>query len=211
MPEVLKISPDRPDEILIAKAVNTLKAGGVVAYPTETFYGLGVDGHNAKAIEKIYRIKGRNFRNPISIIIGNKKDLIRLVEEIPENARILMYHFWPGALTIVFAASSNVSPFLTAGTCKIGIRVSSSPIATILAKALSHPITATSANRSDEAECTTAAAVIQCIGDQIDMVIDGGTTPGIAGSTIIDVTELPPVVLREGIIPTSLIHSFVRK
>ncbi|MCX5853546.1 MAG: L-threonylcarbamoyladenylate synthase [Deltaproteobacteria bacterium] len=209
MPEILKISPEKPEAALIAKAVKTLKTGGVIAYPTETFYGLGVDGSNELAIEKIFRIKGRNFRNPISIIIGDKNDLSPLVEEISEHSRTLLQHFWPGPLTIVFAASSNVSPLLTAGTGKIGIRVSSDPIATALAKALSHPITATSANRSGETECTTAAAVIQCIGHDIDMVIDGGTTPGIAGSTIIDVVAFPPVILREGIIPTSLIHSFL--
>jgi L-threonylcarbamoyladenylate synthase len=80
MPEILKISSEKPEAALIAKAVKTLKTGGVIAYPTETFYGLGVDGSNEQAIEKIFRIKGRNFRNPISIIIGDKKDLIPLVE-----------------------------------------------------------------------------------------------------------------------------------
>jgi L-threonylcarbamoyladenylate synthase len=208
MPDILKISPEKPDGVLIAKAVNILKAGGVIAYPTETFYGLGVDGHNEKAIEKIFAIKGRNFKNPISIIIGNKKDLDQLVENIPEFSRILLEHFWPGALTIVFAASLNVSPLLTAGKSKIGIRVSSDPIATALTNALSHPITATSANRSGEAECTSAQEVIQCIGDHLDAVIDGGKTPGITGSTIIDVTTFPPVTLREGMIPISLLHSF---
>jgi L-threonylcarbamoyladenylate synthase len=209
MPEILKISSEKPEAALIAKAVKALKTGGVIAYPTETFYGLGVDGSNELAIEKIFRIKGRNFRNPISVIIGDKKDLSSLVEEIPENSRNILNHFWPGPLTIIFAASSNISPLLTAGKGKIGIRVSSDPIATALAKALSRPITATSANRSGETECTTAAAVIQCIGQDIDMVIDGGTTPGMAGSTIIDVTSSPPVILREGIIPASLIHSFL--
>lgn len=208
MPDILKISPEKPDGALISKAVKILRTGGVIAYPTETFYGLGVDGHNEKAIEKIFRIKGRNFKNPISIIVGNKKDLLRLVGYIPEYSRILLEHFWPGALTIVFTASPNVSPLLTAGKGKIGIRVSSDPIATALANALSHPITATSANRSGEAECTSAQEVIQCIGDQLDVVIDGGSTPGMTGSTIIDVTTFPPVILREGIIPTSLLQSF---
>jgi L-threonylcarbamoyladenylate synthase len=209
MPEILKIISEKPDATLIAKAVDTLKAEGVIAYPTETFYGLGVDGHSAKAIEKIYRIKGRNFKNPVSIIIGNIGDLDELVEDIPEYSRILLQHFWPGALTIVFAASSKVSPFLTAGTGKIAVRVSSDPIATALANALSHPITATSANRSGEAECSTVAEVIQCIGPDIDMAIDSGPTPGISGSTILDVTTFPPVILREGIIPVSLIHSLL--
>lgn len=209
MPEILKILSKKPETALIAKAVKILKAGGVIAYPTETFYGLGVDGHNAKAIEKVYRIKGRNFKNPISIIIGNIRDLDELVENVPEYSRILLQHFWPGALTIVFAAASKVSPFLTAGTGKIAIRISSDPIATALANALSHPITATSANRSGEAECTTVSEVIQCIGTDIDMAVDGGPTPGISGSTILDVTTFPPVILREGIIPVSLIHSLI--
>jgi L-threonylcarbamoyladenylate synthase len=210
MPEVLKISPKKPDPALIMNAVGLLRRGGVIAYPTETFYGLGVDGHNEKAIEKIFRIKGRNFRNPVSIIMGNKKDLVHLVEDIPEYSQILMQNFWPGALTIVFKASPNISPLLTAGTGKIGIRVSSHPIATALAKALSHPITATSANLSGARECTSANEVIQSIGDQIDVVIDSGPTPGIAGSTILDVTTFPATILREGIIPASLLHTFYK-
>ena len=206
MPEVLKISPDKPESAQIAKAVNTLETGGVIAYPTETFYGLGVDGRNDKAIEKIFRIKGRNFKNPISVIIGDEKSLVNLVEDIPEISLQLMKYFWPGPLTIVFKASANVSPLLTAGTGKIGIRISSHPVAAALSKAFAHPITATSANVSGATECSSAAEVFHCIGDRIDVVIDGGQTPGKAGSTIIDVTTFPPVILREGIIPAALLR-----
>ena len=95
-----------------------------MAYPTETFYGLGADGQIEDAIKKIFLIKGRNFKNPISVIIGNANDVRGLVEEIPEFALHLMETFWPGALTIIFKASSDVSPLLTAGTGKIGIRLS---------------------------------------------------------------------------------------
>ncbi len=112
-----------------------------------------------------------------------------------------MERFWPGALTIIFKASPDVSHLLTAGTGKIGIRLSSHPVATALAKKLGHPITATSANLSGKHECTSADEVIQGIGDQIDAVIDGGQTPGGSGSTIIDVTTDPPAILREGVIP----------
>lgn len=206
MPEILKISPKKPNASQIAKAVEILKAGGVIAYPTETFYGLGVDGSNDEAIKKIFRIKGRNFKNPVSIIIGDGKDLIQSVEEIPEYSYKLIKNFWPGALTIVFKASSTVSPLLTAGTGRIGIRISSHPIAAALANALSRPITATSANLSGSEECTTAEEIIQSIGSGIDAVIDGGPTPGIAGSTLIDVSVFPPVILREGIIPASFIQ-----
>jgi len=201
MREVLKIDRQRPDDSMIAEASSILRAGGVVAYPTETFYGLGVDGQNEEAVKKIFLIKGRNFKNPISVIIGDANDVRGLVEEIPEFALHLMERFWPGALTIIFKASPEVSHLLTAGTGKIGIRLSSHPVATALAKKLGHPLTATSANLSGKHECTSADEVIQGIGDQIDAVIDGGQTPGGSGSTIIDVTTDPPAILREGVIP----------
>jgi L-threonylcarbamoyladenylate synthase len=201
MREVLKIDRQRPDESVIAEASSILRLGGVVAYPTETFYGLGADGQNEEAVNKIFLIKGRNFKNPISLIIGDVNDVRGLVEEIPEFALHLMQRFWPGALTIIFKASPDISPLLTAGTGKIGIRLSSHPVATALAKKLGHPVTATSANLSGNHECASADEVIQGIGDQIDAVIDGGRTRGGSGSTIIDVTTDPPVILREGVIP----------
>ncbi len=206
MPEVLKIDPENQDKYLLAKAVQIIEEGGVLAYPTETFYGLGADGRNENAIERIFLIKGRDIKNPLSVIIGDRGDLRDVVEGIPEMALRLMETFWPGALTLVFTASQNVSSRLTAGTGKIGVRVSSHPIATALAKALRHPITATSANPSGAGECTSVDEVIKCIGDKIDAVIDGGRTPGGKGSTIIDVTTHPPVILREGVISGPLIR-----
>jgi L-threonylcarbamoyladenylate synthase len=200
MREILNIDSRRPDDSVIAEASSILRAGGIVAYPTETFYGLGADGQNEEAVKKIFLIKGRNFKNPISVIIGDANDVRGLVEEIPAFALHLMERFWPGALTIIFKASPDVSHLLTSGTGKIGIRLSSHPVATALAKKLGHPITATSANLSGKDECTRADEVVQGIGDQIDAVIDGGQTPGGSGSTIIDVTTDPPAILREGVI-----------
>lgn len=201
MREILNIDSQRPDDSMIAEASSILRSGGVVAYPTETFYGLGADGQNEEAIKKIFLIKGRNFKNPISVIVGNVNDVRGLVDEVPEIALHLMERFWPGALTIIFKASPDISDHLTAGTGKIGIRLSSHPVATALARKLGHPITATSANFSGNNECTSADEVIQGIGDQVDAVIDGGQTPGGLGSTIIDVTTDPPAILREGVIP----------
>jgi L-threonylcarbamoyladenylate synthase len=205
MPEVLKIDPNNLDKYLLTKAVQIIEEGGVIAYPTETFYGLGADGRNENAIERIFLIKGRDIKNPLSVIIGDRRDVGDLVEGIPEIALRLMETFWPGALTLLFTASQNVSSRLTAGTGKIGVRVSSHPIAIALAKALRHPITATSANPSGAGECTSVHEVIKCIGDKIDAVIDGGRTPGGKGSTIIDVTTHPPVILRDGTISGPLI------
>jgi len=201
----LKIDPGKPDEEKLAEAFRVLREGGVVAFPTETFYGLGADARNETAVEKIFRIKGRNFRNPLSVIVANDREVIPLVEEIPAAAKILMQTFWPGPLTLVFRASSSVLPRLTADTGKIGIRVSSHPIARFLAAGLAGPLTATSANPSGGPECSSADAVIRPLGDLPDAVIDGGETPGGAGSTILDVTVFPPRILREGAIPRSLI------
>lgn len=197
---LLKIDPRNPDAEKLAEAIRVLCEGGVVAFPTETFYGLGADARNETAVEKIFRIKGRNFRNPLSVIVANDCDVIPLVEEIPAAAKILMQTFWPGPLTLVFRASSSVLPRLTANTGKIGIRVSSHPLARLLAGGLGGPLTATSANLSGGPECSSADAVIRALGELPGSVIDGGETPGGAGSTILDVTIFPPRILREGAI-----------
>ena len=202
---LLKIDPGKPDAEQLAQAVRVLCEGGVVAFPTETFYGLGADARNETAVEKIFRIKGRNFRNPLSVIVANNREVIPLVGEIPAAARILMNTFWPGPLTLVFRASSSVLPRLTADTGKIGIRVSSQPLAKLLAGGLGGPLTATSANLSGGPECSSADAVIRALGKLPDAVIESGSTPGGSGSTILDVTVFPPRILREGAISGVLI------
>jgi L-threonylcarbamoyladenylate synthase len=206
-PEIFKIDADNPDPTLIAKAVTILKNGGVIAYPTETFYGLGANAGDAAAVERIFAIKGRSFSNPVSLIIGNDENLAELVQEVPPTAKILMQAFWPGALTLVFRASARINPRLTAGTGKIGIRVSSHPIAAALAKTLAFPITATSANLSGAPECSTAAEVMDRLGEKIAVLIDGGRTPGGVGSTVLDMATDPPAILREGVISGTSIYA----
>jgi L-threonylcarbamoyladenylate synthase len=208
-PEIIAIDAAHPDPALVARAATIMKEGGVIAYPTETFYGLGAHAGYAAAVERIFAIKGRSFGNPIALIIGNEENLAELVQDTPPAAKKLMKAFWPGALTLVFHASSRINPRLTAGTGKIGIRVSSHPIAAALAQTLSFPITATSANLSGAAECSTAAEVIACLGEKIAALIDGGRTPGGAGSTVLDMTTDPPAMLREGVIPASMIYAVI--
>ncbi len=203
---IIKVNSDNPEQSAIAEAVRILKKGGVIAYPTETFYGLGADALNGQAVKRVFLIKGRDFSNPLPVIIGEKRDLERYVEAIPAAARSLIERFWPGGLTLVFRASQEIPPDLTAGTGKIGIRLSSHPVAAHLAAAMGNPITATSANPSGAAECSSIQDVFRILGEKLDAVVDGGKTPGIAGSTIVDVTVAPPAVLREGIIPASLIR-----
>ncbi|MCD6153052.1 MAG: threonylcarbamoyl-AMP synthase [Syntrophobacterales bacterium] len=211
MVKILKLDPDNPDQPSIDKAADILREGGIIAYPTETFYGLGADAENEKAIEKIYTIKGRNFKNPISIIIGNRTDVIKLVKDVPETGSLLMNRFWPGGLTILFEASHNVPRQLTAGTGKIGIRLSGNLIATSLAKTFSKAVTATSANLSGQKECLSVDDVIDSIGNSVDAIIAGGSTLGGLASTIVDVTTDPPNIVREGVVPTTFIFDMLRK
>ncbi|MBI4632763.1 MAG: threonylcarbamoyl-AMP synthase [Deltaproteobacteria bacterium] len=211
MPEIIKIAPDDPDERLIARAVRIMEEGGVIVYPTETFYGLGANAEDEEAVERIFLIKGRDAGSPLPVIIGSEKELALFTEEIPPKARLLMREFWPGALTLVFRASPRIPVRLTAGTGKIGIRISSHPLAAMLAKSMAHPLIATSANPSGSPSCTRAREVIRCLGDRIDAVIDGGETAGGHGSTILDVTVDPPALLREGAIPSVLFQNVFKK
>lgn len=209
MPKILKIGADISEEIILTRAVEILANGGIIAYPTETFYGLGTDATNEKAIEKIFAVKGRNFKNPVSLIIGQANDIHPLVQDVPETAKKLMAAFWPGALTIVFSAADIVSPLLTAGSGKIGLRVSSHPIALGIVQKLKRPLTATSANLSGAPECTRASEVAEQLSNKIDAIIDLGDTPGAKGSTIIDVTCDPPIILREGAISRKTIEKCI--
>jgi L-threonylcarbamoyladenylate synthase len=206
MTTVLKINPEKPEPDRIDEAVALLKKGGVIAFPTETLYGLGADARNEAAIEKIFGIKGRDFKNPILVVIGDARHLESFAGEVPDEARRLMERFWPGPLTIVFRAAPSVSPKLTAGSGKIGIRLTSHPVAMEISKRLGGPVTATSANLSGAPECSSALEVLSQLEGKLDGVIDGGHTPGGKGSTIVDVTVYPPKVLREGMILPSLIQ-----
>ena len=209
MPEILKVSDKNSEETILTRAAEILAGGGVIAYPTETFYGLGADATNEKAIEKIFAVKDRNFKNPISLIIGQADDIYPLVQDVPKTAKKLMTAFWPGALTIIFSAADKISPLLTAGSGKIGLRVSSHPGAQGIVQKLKRPLTATSANLTGAPECTRASEVAEQIGDKIDAIIDLGDTPGAKGSTIIDVTSTPPVILREGAISRKTIERYI--
>jgi L-threonylcarbamoyladenylate synthase len=209
MPEIMKIGADNSEEIILTRAVEILVDGGIIAYPTETFYGLGADATNEKAIEKIFAVKSRNFKNPVSLIIGQADDIHPLVQDVPETAKKLMAAFWPGALTIVFSAAYIVSPLLTAGSGKIGLRVSSHPTALGIVQKLKRPLTATSANLSGAPECTRASEVAEQLSNKIDAIIDLGDTPGAKGSTIIDVSCDPPIILREGAISRKTIEKCI--
>jgi L-threonylcarbamoyladenylate synthase len=182
----------------IQRAAQIILQGGLVAFPTETFYGLAGEAGNEAALEKIFRVKGREEGKPLLLLAADKSWLPGLVLEVPALAERLMNGFWPGPLTLVFKASPRISPLLTANTGKIGIRVSSHPVAQALVQAVGRPITGTSANLSGKASTSTAQEVFQSLGESLGAILDGGRTAGGPGSTVLDVSGPSPRIIREG-------------
>ena len=209
MPQILKVSPDYSEEDVINSAAAIVSRGGVIAYPTETIYGLGADATNERAIRRVFEIKGRDFANPVSVIIGDPQDVYPLVRKVTDTAQKLMDAFWPGPLTIVFESADGVLPLITANTGKIGIRLTSHEVARQIAAKTGKPLTATSANLSGAPECANASDVATQLGDKIDAIINLGNTSGTKGSTIIDVTCAPLAILREGAISRKTIEKYL--
>ncbi len=209
--KIITINQNKPDPLVVSEIAELLRAGAVIAYPTDTFYGLGADITNKSSIEKIFSIKKRMFNKPILILISNRNMLSNLIDggHISPSAESLMNAFWPGPLTLVFYASDSVQSLLTASTGKIGIRFPNNEFCKLIIGILEHPITATSANISGDKSLDNPVDVIKSIGDKIDAVIDGGTTKGGIASSVVDVTGEQPVVLREGAVPVSLINEVI--
>ena len=201
-PLVLRIDPDAPDSETIESAARIIQSGGVIAFPTLTLYGIGVDALNSDAVNRVFQIKKRSKEKPLSVLIGCRKDLEQLVAQIPPSAVVLMDRFWPGRLTLIFDAAAHIPHNLTAGTGKIGIRLPGHPVAAALVAAVKTPVTATSANLSGEPGCSMVAEFPREMLAALDAILDAGTLRGGIGSSIVDVTTDPPTILREGEIPT---------
>jgi len=199
-PPFRKVDAENPDEKEIQEAALLIRQGGVVAYPTESFYGLGVDPGREKAVDRLFRVKGRQKERAILLLITSSGALDHLVRDVPPAARDLMDAFWPGGLTLVFKASDEIPPAITAGTGKIGLRISSHPVAASLVRAVGGVLTGTSANLSGKPPCRSAQEVFRQLGDQVDMILDGGITGGKRASTVLDVSREPLRILREGMV-----------
>ncbi|MBI2068104.1 MAG: threonylcarbamoyl-AMP synthase [Deltaproteobacteria bacterium] len=205
MSHILKIDSENPDESLVREAVGMIREGAICAYPTETFYGLGVDISNEAAIKRLFDFKRRDYGNPIAVIVSDRTMLANYVREIPEKALLLIDLFWPGPLTILFRTNGKISDQLTTNTGKIGIRISSHPVATAIVRTLGRPLSTTSANLSGFPPSTHPKHIRNYFGEKIDLIIDGGELPPSNGSTVVDVTEEKLSVIREGVIPVEMI------
>lgn len=196
---------DKTFDTILPEVRRVLAAQGLLALPTETYYGLAVRPTDERAVRRLIDVKGRPDDKPILVLIGNRDQLPALVESVPPAAAALMDRFWPGPLTIVLPAATGLSPLLTAGTGTVGVRWS--PLAT-LQRLLREtgPLTGTSANRSSEPALADADSVQQTLGPLLDLILDGGRTPGGTASTIVDARDQPRV-LRAGVLSTNRIRA----
>lgn len=191
---------DEDGAAVSAAVAPVVKAGGLVAIPTETYYGLGADPFNQAAVERLIAVKGRPDGKPILVLIGALRQLDALVTHVPPAARVLIDTYWPGPLTIVLPANPRLPVALTAGTGTLGVRLTScGPLAALLK--IVGPLTGTSANRSGALPESTAAGVQSALGDTLDMIIDAGPTPGEVPSTVVRIVGGRSVELvREGVL-----------
>lgn len=198
MTRVLQVDPRWPEPAALEEAASVLRSGGVVAFPTESFYGLGADALDPQAVERIFRIKGRPESKPLLVLVDGIERVEALCVEISAGARELMARHWPGPLTLVLRAAPAVPALVTAGTGTLGVRVPGHPVALGLVRAAALPVTAPSANESGGEPPTTPGAVRASFEGRVDMLLDGGPTAGGPGSTVADCTVWPPRLLRQG-------------
>jgi len=209
MTEVLQVDPAAPDEKLIGRAADCLRAGGLVAFPTETVYGLGAHALDRRAVQRVFAAKERPASDPLIVHVAGMDDIAPLVTEIPPVVRQLADRFWPGPLTIVMRRSEQVPDGVTAGLDTVAIRVPSHPIAQALLRRARLPIAAPSANRFSRPSPTRAAHVLADLRDRIDMILDGGPTNVGLESTVVDLTHQPPIVLRPGAVAAAALQAVI--
>lgn len=185
----------------VEQATTILKQGGIVAFPTDTVYGVGAAINIELAVARVYQIKGRPHSRALPILLADKSQIADVAKAVPPLAWRLADKFWPGALTIVLFKSASVPDIVTGGGKTIAVRIANHPIPIAIIRGLGVPIVGTSANLSGSPSVLTAEEVRIQLGDLVDMIIDSGRCPGGRESTIVDLTREPPLILREGAIP----------
>lgn len=208
--KIIKVDTNLIERDKLKVIIEVLRRGGIVAYPTDTFYGLGANCFIKEAIQKIYRLKKRKPSKPISIVVSDLEMAKRLVVDIPPVFNSLAKKFWPGPLTLVLKASPTLPKKLLSIKDSIGIRIPDSPWLRELIKAADFPVSATSANISGEEEISEYKEIIRNFFRRIDLIVDGGKTPGILPSTVVDLSSIEPKILREGALPSSMLRKYLK-
>jgi L-threonylcarbamoyladenylate synthase len=206
----LRLKSDHVTDEQLLPAVSAIRSGGVVAFPTDTLYGLAVDPRSASAVDTLFHVKHRGRDQAVPLIAESTRQVIEQVGTMTPLADRLASRWWPGPLTLIIPASADLCPALSRGTGKIAVRVPAHAVARALARAAGHAITATSANRSGSPPASSADAVVLALGECVDVVIDAGPAPGGPPSTIVDVSGVEPILIRAGAVPWDRVLEFLR-
>ena len=209
--EIVKINCEKPESSLVKYAADQIRSGEVLGMPTDTFYGLAADPFNLRAVDRVYDIKTRSRHKPLSLLIESVDQAEELAKELPSQFYALARKFWPGPLTIIVKAGSRLPLKVTANTGNVALRVPNAKIPLAVVTAAAIPITATSANLSGAAECTSADQVRDQLQGRISIIVDGGVSPRDIASTIVDLSDENGRwrVIREGAIPAEEISNFL--
>ena len=206
-PEIIRIHAAEPEPSLVNYVADRIRQGSVVGMPTDTFYGLAVDPYNLRAVDQVYEIKERVRNKPLSLLIENVEQAEELANDLPDEFYLLAEKFWPGPLTMIVRAAPRLPLKVTANSGNIAVRMPQSPVALAVVRTFKCPITATSANLAGAVECTTAQAVVEQMGERVQLLVDGGTTPRTVPTTIVNLTENGHwSLLREGAIQLAAIE-----
>jgi L-threonylcarbamoyladenylate synthase len=197
----MTLDPADPDPIVVARAARAIIEGLIVAYPTDTLYGLAVDPHDPVAVDRLFEAKGRPRGMPVPLIAGDLDQAFACASLVQVIARRLAERFWPGPLTLVMQAVPGLVAAVHAGTNRVGVRVPGHAVARALARHAGRAITATSANRSGEPAPADPDTVARTLEEAVAVLLDGGSTAGGPPSTVVDVTGQAPVLVREGVVP----------
>lgn len=193
------------EDAVLERAVRCLLEGGLVAFPTDTLYGLAAAASNDRAVKRLFEVKGRPPDRPLPILIESIEDADVIATDIPSGARLLMEAFWPGGLTLALRRHRRFCSLALAGGDTVAVRVPAHPVALELLRRVGEPLTGTSANLSGRPGPRTAEEVRRQLGERVDLIVDGGPCPGGIESTVVDCTVEPPRLLREGAVPAERI------
>lgn len=209
MTEVLLIHPSAPEPDILAHAGAVLRAGGLVAYPTETVYGLAAGAFNDSAVARVFDVKGRPSGQPLPVQIADIGAVETLARNVPEAAKRLLADFFPGPLTLIFQRQPAVSLLITGGGETVGLRMPDHPVALGVLRAFGAPVVCPSANTTGRRAAMSAADVLEDLDGRIDLVLDGGPTTDRTPSTVLDVTVSPAKIIREGKISRAQLEAYL--
>ena len=207
--DVLAVDPAQPEAEKIRRAASVLRGGGLIAFPTETVYGLGADARNAEAVSRIFEAKGRPATNPVIVHVADPSELLNVSEEPTETGKLLAKRFWPGPLTLVLPKRPEIPAIVTANGPTVAVRCPAHPVARAVIREAGVPVAAPSANRSTELSPTRAEHVLAGLDGRIELILDGGACPGGLESTVVDATGPIPRVLRHGLITVPMLEAVI--